>query len=68
MVGLLPKEFSGPITFVGNSSLSGASLALLHQEILTEMERLASVIQVLNLSSHNDFRHRFISGLAFGSS
>ncbi len=40
-IGLLPGEYTGQITFVGNSSLSGASLALLNREILREMERLA---------------------------
>ncbi len=64
-IGLLPGEYTGKITFVGNSSLSGASLAMLNQEILREMERLAPLIQVLDLSSHPDFRDYFISHLDF---
>jgi uncharacterized 2Fe-2S/4Fe-4S cluster protein (DUF4445 family) len=64
-IGLLPGEYTGKITFVGNSSLSGASRAMLNQEILREMERLAPLIQVLDLSSHPDFRDRFISHLDF---
>ncbi len=64
-IGFLPDDFHGPIAFVGNSSLSGASLALLHQEVLAETERLASRIRVVDLSSHPSFRDRFISELAF---
>ena len=64
-IGLLPGRVHGQITFVGNSSLSGASLAMLNQEILREMERLAPLIQVLDLSSHPDFRDYFISHLDF---
>ncbi|MGO9572678.1 MAG: ASKHA domain-containing protein [Desulfomonilaceae bacterium] len=64
-IGLLPGEYAGQITFVGNSSLSGASLAMLNREILREMERLAPLVQVLDLSSHPDFRDYFISHLDF---
>ena len=64
-IGLLPGEYAGQIAFVGNSSLSGASLAILNREILREMERLAPLIQVLDLSSHPDFRDYFISHLEF---
>jgi uncharacterized 2Fe-2S/4Fe-4S cluster protein (DUF4445 family) len=64
-IGLLPENYSGKVTFVGNSSLSGASLAVLNEETLKDMERLASLIQVLDLGSHPDFRDRFVSGLSF---
>lgn len=66
-IGLLPEDFKGRITFVGNSSLSGASLAMLNQDILKEMESIASLIQVLELGSHPDFAIRFISCLDFVS-
>jgi uncharacterized 2Fe-2S/4Fe-4S cluster protein (DUF4445 family) len=64
-IGLLPAEYTGQITFVGNSSLSGASLAMLNKDILTDMEHLASVIRVLDLGSHPDFSKKFISQLDF---
>ena len=41
---------------------------MLNQEILREMERLAPLIQVLDLSSHPDFRDYFISHLDFAPS
>jgi uncharacterized 2Fe-2S/4Fe-4S cluster protein (DUF4445 family) len=64
-IGLLPEEYKGRITFVGNSALSGASLAMLNRNILADMQQLASVIQVVDLSSHPDFRKHFISQLDF---
>jgi uncharacterized 2Fe-2S/4Fe-4S cluster protein (DUF4445 family) len=67
-MGLLPGEYTGPITFVGNSSLSGASLAVLNRTILTDMQQLASLIQVVDLSSHPNFRNYFISQLDFSAS
>jgi uncharacterized 2Fe-2S/4Fe-4S cluster protein (DUF4445 family) len=64
-IGLLPAEYTGKITFVGNSSLSGASLAVLNKDILRDMEHLRSVIRVLDLGSHPDFSKKFISQLGF---
>lgn len=64
-IGLLPPEYAGQITFVGNSSLSGASVAMLSRATLTDMEHLASFVQVLDLSSHPAFRDYFLSHLDF---
>ncbi|MGA2403744.1 MAG: ASKHA domain-containing protein [Syntrophobacteraceae bacterium] len=66
-IGLLPAEYMGQTIFVGNSSLSGASLAVLNQDILRDMEHVASVIRVLDLGSHPDFSNKFISRLGFES-
>lgn len=66
-IGLLPEDYSGPVTFVGNSSLSGASLVVRNREMLSDMKRLASDIRVLELGSHPDFSKRFISMLNFPS-
>jgi len=64
-IGLLPPEYTGKITFVGNSSLSGASLPVLNRDILRDMEHLASIIQVFDLGSRPDFGKKFISQLRF---
>jgi uncharacterized 2Fe-2S/4Fe-4S cluster protein (DUF4445 family) len=64
-IGLLPGDYSGPISFVGNSSLSGASLALLNQSVMKEMEHLASLVRVLELGAHPDFAKNFIANLDF---
>jgi uncharacterized 2Fe-2S/4Fe-4S cluster protein (DUF4445 family) len=64
-IGLLPENYSGPMTFVGNSSLSGASLVVRNRDMLNDMERLASRIRVLELGSHPGFSRKFISMLDF---
>jgi len=62
---LLPENYSGPMTFVGNSSLSGASLVVRNRDMLNDMERLASRIRVLELGSHPGFSRKFVSMLDF---
>jgi uncharacterized 2Fe-2S/4Fe-4S cluster protein (DUF4445 family) len=64
-LGMLPHNYKGPITFAGNTSLSGAALALLNQEILKEMERIPKFMRVVDLASHPDFQELFISALNF---
>ena len=64
-IGLLPTDYTGRITFVGNSSLSGASLPVLNRDILRDMEHLASIIQVFDLASRPEFGKKFISQLRF---
>ena len=64
-IGLLPAEYMGRINMVGNSSLCGASLALISHQIMKEMEELASAIRVVELGSHPDFSREFISHLKF---
>ncbi len=64
-LGMLPHNYRGPITFAGNTSLSGAALAMLNQEILREMERIPEFTRVVDLASHPDFQELFISALNF---
>jgi uncharacterized 2Fe-2S/4Fe-4S cluster protein (DUF4445 family) len=40
-IGLIPQELSGQVFFVGNTSKTGACLALLDSEILAEAEQIA---------------------------
>jgi uncharacterized 2Fe-2S/4Fe-4S cluster protein (DUF4445 family) len=64
-IGILPKGFQGQISFVGNSSLSGASLALLNQDVLMDMEQIRSRVTVLELAAHPQFRSQFVPALNF---
>ncbi len=64
-IGLLPEDYSGPVSFVGNSSLSGASLAVRNKSMLSEMELLASSVRVLELAALPGFAGKFISMLDF---
>ncbi len=65
LIGLLPKDFKGQVSFSGNTSLSGASMALLNQAALRDMSRIPSCLRVVELGSHPQFRERFISSLHF---
>jgi uncharacterized 2Fe-2S/4Fe-4S cluster protein (DUF4445 family) len=44
-IGLIPKELSGQVFFVGNTSKAGAHLALLDSEILVEAEQIAKSVE-----------------------
>jgi uncharacterized 2Fe-2S/4Fe-4S cluster protein (DUF4445 family) len=65
LIGLLPKAFGGKVSFVGNSCLSGASMALLNRDALLDMSTIAGNVTVVELGSHPAFRSHFISSLHF---
>jgi uncharacterized 2Fe-2S/4Fe-4S cluster protein (DUF4445 family) len=62
---LIPKGFRGKITFVGNSSLKGARLALLDEEVSNTMESIKRGIKVLELSTSEKFQKYFVEALSF---
>lgn len=64
-IGLIPKGFKGEITFVGNSSIEGARIALVNKEKLKEMSKVKENIEVVELSTREDFQDSFISALNF---
>ncbi len=64
-IGLLPPDYEGIISFVGNSSLTGASLALINEQMMKEIEQIPAAVEVLELSSHPEFSRLFIASLSF---
>jgi uncharacterized 2Fe-2S/4Fe-4S cluster protein (DUF4445 family) len=64
-IGLIPKGFNGKITFVGNSSVEGARIALINKEKLKEMSKIKEKINVIELSMREDFQDNFIKSLNF---
>lgn len=64
-ISLIPKGFKGKITFVGNSSVEGARLALVSEPMLEKMERIQEQVQVLELSVKEEFQKYFIQELNF---
>lgn len=64
-IGLLPHDYCGPVRFVGNSSLTGASFALLNEDAMAEVEAIPSRVRVLELSSHPRFSGTFVDNLLF---
>ncbi|OLN32037.1 ASKHA domain-containing protein [Desulfosporosinus metallidurans] len=64
-IGLLPKGFHGKITFVGNSSIEGARLALINKGVVAQIKELKERIEVLELSTNSCFQDYFVKALGF---
>ena len=60
-IGIIPKDFTGEINFVGNSSIEGAKLALISEKSLKEMIKLKEEIKVVELSIEEDFQDLFVT-------
>jgi uncharacterized 2Fe-2S/4Fe-4S cluster protein (DUF4445 family) len=64
-IGIIPSGFRGKITFVGNSSMEGARLALMNKASLKSMEELKNKMEVLELSTQEKFQEYFVQELSF---
>jgi uncharacterized 2Fe-2S/4Fe-4S cluster protein (DUF4445 family) len=64
-ISLIPKGFKGKITFVGNSSVEGARIALINKSMLSSMVALKDEITVLELSTKDKFQEYFVKELSF---
>lgn len=64
-VGILPKQASDLITYVGNSSLIGAYMALMNNEIINQMEILSRKIQYIELSTTENYERTFAKAMQF---
>jgi len=64
-LGLLPKEFSDRVEFVGNTSKSGAEAFLLNRDTREEMRQTVAQVEVLELANDPAFEKSFIRSLQF---
>lgn len=64
-IGLIPKGFRGNISFVGNSSVEGARMAIVNKDKLHKMNEIRKSIDVVELSLKDDFQDYFIKALNF---
>jgi uncharacterized 2Fe-2S/4Fe-4S cluster protein (DUF4445 family) len=64
-LGLLPKEFSDRVEFVGNTSKSGAEAFLLNRDAREEMKQAVAQVEVLELANDPAFEKSFIRSLQF---
>ncbi|WP_010292014.1 ASKHA domain-containing protein [Clostridium senegalense] len=64
-IGLIPKGFSGKIDFLGNTSLEGARLATINEDVLKSMMSLKEKISILELSTSEEFQKHFVKELSF---
>ena len=65
-IGLLPPQISHEkISFVGNTSLAGAKLALLSIKAREKAQELAKQARHIELSAQSDFQNEFASAMIF---
>jgi uncharacterized 2Fe-2S/4Fe-4S cluster protein (DUF4445 family) len=64
-IGLLPKEFSGRVKFVGNTSKTGGKAFLLNTGFRDEMRNLVDKIDCVELANRDDFDKIFVKALSF---
>ncbi len=64
-IGLLPECVREKLQYVGNSSKSGAYMALLSQKKRKEMEQLARKIDYIELAQTKDYERIFAESMSF---
>lgn len=64
-VGILPKEAKNLISYVGNSSLIGAYIALMNDQIRQDMQVLSSQIEYIDLATSENYDIRFAKAMQF---
>jgi uncharacterized 2Fe-2S/4Fe-4S cluster protein (DUF4445 family) len=64
-LGLLPREFSNRVEFVGNTSKSGAQAFLLNRQTRDEMKRIVEEVEVVELANDPAFEKAFVQSLLF---
>lgn len=64
-IGLLPKEFKGKISFVGNTSKTGGKAFLLNTDFRNSMNSIVKEIDVIDLAEQKDFDKVFVRELSF---
>ncbi|OGO79544.1 MAG: ferredoxin [Clostridiales bacterium GWB2_37_7] len=64
-IGLLPKEFEGKISFIGNTSKTGGEAFLLNTDFRESMRSLVKEIDAIELANQKDFDKVFVRELSF---
>ncbi|MEI6205436.1 MAG: ASKHA domain-containing protein [Desulfuromonadales bacterium] len=64
-LGLLPPEAAGKVSFVGNTSRSGAEMLLLNQHTRNRLKKLVEDVDVVDLAGNPHFERVFIQAMGF---
>ena len=64
-VGLLPKEFEGKVEYLGNTSLTGAYMALLDKNAIEYMTEISVETEYFELSKLEEYEKIFAKALRF---
>lgn len=65
-IGLLPGELSSRVIQVGNAAGTGALLALKSVDFSSKLDKLASSIEYIELSTDREFAELFVERMGFG--
>lgn len=63
--GILPEEVRDKLVYVGNSSKTGAYMALMSKKVRTEMEELAKQMEYMELAETDNYETLFLDCLMF---
>jgi len=66
-IGMLPRIWADRVSYAGNTSIAGATRALLDGAERRRAEAIAHHTETVDLAAHPEFGDRFIAGLAFPS-
>jgi uncharacterized 2Fe-2S/4Fe-4S cluster protein (DUF4445 family) len=64
-ISLIPPDFDGPVTFVGNSSLAGSARMLLNKDSPAEAMQIIREVEVIELGFDPKFQEVFVNHLVF---
>ncbi len=63
--GILPKEAEGKLVYVGNSSKTGAYMALMSEKVKWEIEALAGKMEYMELAETENYERIFTESMIF---
>ncbi len=64
-IGLFPPEFDGKVTYVGNTSRTGAETLLTNAPSRDALARVVQAVDPVELANDEGFQKTFVSALAF---
>jgi uncharacterized 2Fe-2S/4Fe-4S cluster protein (DUF4445 family) len=65
ILGLLPIECAGKVSFLGNTSQAGGELLLLCDRLRVELEALTADVERVELTGRADFDRVFMKAIGF---
>ena len=65
-LGFIPSGMAGAVRAVGNTSLEGAGLLGLHQDLRERLSRMCADISLLRPDQEQNFHRRYIDAMHFG--
>jgi len=64
-LGLLPPEAAGKVSFVGNTSRSGAEMLLVNRHLRPQLQQIVEQVRVVDLAGSPSFERVFVEMMGF---